>query len=85
MKNLHYHKKQLRQHRARNAFNAWADTELNKISARVREASNKRWDKLQDDLQQQHWELDIRIQPEAHPLEVTMSFIRRTAMLATLQ
>jgi hypothetical protein len=46
MKNLHYHKKQIKQHRARNAFNAWADVTLNKISERVRQASNKRWDAL---------------------------------------
>ena len=46
MKDLHYHKKQIKQHRARNAFNAWASTELDKISARIREASDKRWKEL---------------------------------------
>lgn len=72
MKNLSYHKKQVRLKRARNTFQQWADARLDEISARVRLASNKRWDVMIDDLDQLHWELDILIRPEDHPPELQL-------------
>jgi lysophospholipase L1-like esterase len=50
MKNLHYHKRQIQQHRARNRFQQWANNQLDAISQRVTQTSNARWDALLDAL-----------------------------------
>jgi len=50
MKNLKYHKQQTKFNQTKNRFNAWASAELDKISARVRANSNKRWDELKQEI-----------------------------------
>lgn len=51
MKNLTHHKKQVKQHRARNRFQDWAALEIERIFQRVQTASNLRRDQLLKDLQ----------------------------------
>ena len=50
MKNLLYHKKQIAQHRARNAFNAALGQALDAISETIMSASNERWDNMISEL-----------------------------------
>jgi len=59
-KDIKFHKKQLREHRARNAFNNWAGRVLNEIHERVRSASDERWADLKRTLELRRCNLEAK-------------------------
>jgi hypothetical protein len=60
MKNLQYHKKQVREHRLRN-IQAIANKRIDAIGRKVLDESNKRWDAIIEDLRRQNGKLQASI------------------------
>lgn len=73
MKNLAAHKKIVALHRARNRCNEVMFNELRRRIQPFLAASQERWYGMLEELGQQHWELDIKLNSQNHPPEINAS------------
>lgn len=77
MKDLNYHKKQVKQKQAENRFQQWADKQVESVCRPILAASQERRDRMQQELKLQRCKLERSI--KSHPYFTFYNFIKPLA------